>query len=172
MDFKKVVCTVLAALTAACVFTACGGDSNSDSAASNSAVQSNDNADNEKADVSATADKLKSDIEFEDELVEFDSAKIEKILGISADKYKSAKVYVSSSGGTPEEIDCFEAVDESAAADIKAALETRVDNQKNTFTDYRPEQAPKLDSPVIKVNGNCVYMCISGDNSKAEEIIG
>lgn len=170
MDLRKIICTILAVTTVACAFSACSGDEETSSGSVSSAASAD--AEVNAADVAATADKLKSDIAFDDELVEFDSAKIEKILGVSADKYTTAKVYESSSGATPEEIACFEAVDETAAADIKTALEARIEAQKNTFTDYKPEQAPKLDSPVLKVNGNCVYLCISGDNSKAEEIIG
>jgi glutaredoxin-related protein len=170
MNFKKTVCTLLAVMTVVCGFSACSGDTASEDETQSTVSSSQEEAQAE--DVTATADKLKSEIEFEDELVEFDSAKIEKIIGVAEDKYTSAKVYVSSSGATPEEIACFEAVDETAAGDIKTALEARIEAQKNTFTDYKPEQAPKLESPVLKVNGNNVYMCISGDNSKAEEIIG
>ncbi|MBO5448533.1 MAG: DUF4358 domain-containing protein [Ruminococcus sp.] len=170
MNFKKLLCTLLAVMSVSCALASCS--SSDDSKTSSASSAANANADTEAADVCATADKLKSDISYDDELIEFTADKIEKILGIPADKYTSAKVYVSSSGGTPEEIACFEASDEAAAEEIKTALESRIESQKNTFTDYRPEQAPKLESPVLKVNGSCVYMCISGDNAKAEEIIG
>ena len=168
MKIRRIICTLLAVITVSCAFASCGGsESSSKTDSANSA-----STQTEAADVSATADKLKSDISNDDELIELTGEKIEKIMGIPEDKYTSCKIYISSSGATPEEIACFEAVDESAAEVIKAALEARISNQKKTFTDYKPEQAPKLESPVLKVNGSCVYMCISGDNAKAEEIIG
>lgn len=173
MNFKRLICTVLAVMTVACAISSCSGDNNSkvtESGKTSAAEQAG--TETKAADVTATADKLKSDISYDDELIELEGEKIQKIMGVSEDKYSSCKIYISSSGATPEEIACFEAVDETAAADIKSAIEARIEAQKNTFTDYNPEQAPKLDSPVLKVNGNCVYLCISGDNAKAEEIIG
>ena len=110
MKTKKILCTLMAVMcigTAA--LTGCGSDS--DSSTANSANSAAAAQTNESVDVTAVADKLKDGIEFKDELAELDEAKIEKIIGISADSYTKAKVYVSSSGGTAEEIDCFEAKD-------------------------------------------------------------
>ncbi|CDA73230.1 conserved domain protein [Ruminococcus sp. CAG:579] len=96
---------------------------------------------------------------------------IEKLYGISADKYSSAAVYV---GGvsTAEEIACFDAVDESAASDILAACEKRIEDLKTQVESYNPDELPKLNTPVLLTKGNSVYMCLSNDNDKAEEIIG
>lgn len=166
MDLRKILCTALAVCTVVCCTAGCGGtDSSDNEPAASTAGEST-------VDVAAVADKLKNSIAFEDELTELEGDKIGKIVGVLDEKYTAAKVYVSATGGTPEEIDCFEAKDETAAADIKAALETRIESQKKTFTDYRPEQAPKINDPVLKVNGRYVYLCVSGDNAKAEEIIG
>ncbi|MBQ8107822.1 MAG: DUF4358 domain-containing protein [Ruminococcus sp.] len=164
MDFKKIICVAAAAAAMSCCLVGCGKDDSKDKDTGASQSQS--------ADVTATADKLKSDISYEDDLIEIDSGKIESILGVSADAYNSAKVYISSSGATPEEIACFEAKNGSMATTIEASLTTRITNQKKTFTDYKPEQAPKLDSAVLIKDGNNVYLCISGDSSKAKEIIG
>ena len=112
MKTKKILCTLMAVMcigTAA--LTGCGSDS--DSSTANSANSAAAAQTNESVDVTAVADKLKNGIEFKDELAELDEAKIEKIIGISADSYTKAKVYVSSSGGTAEEIDCFEAINRS-----------------------------------------------------------
>ena len=106
MKTKKILCTLMAVMcigTAA--LTGCGSDS--DSSTANSANSAAAAQTNESVDVTAVADKLKDGIEFKDELAELDEAKIEKIIGISADSYTKAKVYVSSSGGTAEEIDRF-----------------------------------------------------------------
>ena len=121
MKTKKILCTLMAVM---CIGTAgCGSDSDSSTASSaNSAAAAQTN---ENVDVTAVADKLKNGIEFKDELAELDEAKIEKIIGISADSYTKAKVYVSSSGGTAEEIDCFEAKDADSAKAIADALTAR-----------------------------------------------
>ena len=163
MKTKKILCTLIAVMcigTAA--LTGCGSDSNSSTASSA----------NESVDVPAVADKLKNGIEFKDELAELDEAKIEKIIGISADSYTKAKVYVSSSGGTAEEIDCFEAKDADSAKAIADTLTARVESQKKVFENYVPEEMTKLGDPVLVTNGNYVYLCLSNDNDKAKEIIG
>lgn len=167
MNIKKTVCIILAAMTVTCACASCGGKKDSDGKGSDKAQTAT-----ETVDVAATADKLKSDISYDDSLVEFDSDKINKILGVSPDAYKSAKVYVSSTGATPEEIGCFEANSDEMATSIEAALTMRLNNQKATFSDYKPEQAPKLDDAVLIVKGNYVYYCVSGDSAKAKEIIG
>ena len=158
MKTKKILCTLMAVMcigTAA--LTGCGSDSDSSTAS---------------VDVTAVADKLKNGIEFKDELAELDEAKIEKIIGISADSYTKAKVYVSSSGGTAEEIDCFEAKDADSAKAIADTLTARVESQKKVFENYVPEEMTKLNDPVLVTNGNYVYLCLSNDNDKAKEIIG
>lgn len=154
-------------MTVTCACASCGGDKNSDSEKGGDKAQTA----TETIDVTEVADKLKSDISYEDSLIEFDSDKIEKIIGVSPDAYKSAKVYVSSTGATPEEIACFEANDGMADA-IEANLTIRLANQKSTFTDYKPEQAPKLDDAVLVVKGDYVFFSVSGDSAKAKEIIG
>lgn len=117
------------------------------------------------------ADKLFGEITYTDSLAEIAPDMIEKIYGISADKYVSGKVYV---GGvsTAEEIACFDAADETAAAEIKAACEQRIADQIKSVESYNPAELDKLQDPVLVTRGNSVLMCLSNDNDKAKEIIG
>lgn len=163
MNFKKTLCVILVAVTVTCACASCGGDKSGDSGRTAPTTV--------EYDAEVIADKVKSDIDFEDSLVEFDSGKIEKILGVAPSAYKTAKVYASSTGATPEEIACFEAASSEMATTIKATLEIRLTNQKNTFSDYKPEQAPKLDDAVLEVKDNFVFFIVSGDSAKAKEII-
>ena len=167
---RKIISVMLTGTMIAGMLTGCGSDSDSSTAGSaNSAAAAQTN---ESVDVTAVADKLKDGLEFKDELAELDEAKIEKIIGISADSYTKAKVYVSSSGGTAEEIDCFEAKDADSAKAIADTLTARVESQKKVFENYVPEEMTKLNDPVLVTNGNYVYLCLSNDNDKAKEIIG
>ena len=167
---RKIISVMLTGTMIAGMLTGCGSDS--DSSTANSANSAAAAQTNESVDVTAVADKLKNGIEFKDELAELDEAKIEKIIGISADSYTKAKVYVSSSGGTAEEIDCFEAKDADSAKAISDTLTARVESQKKVFENYVPEEMTKLNDPVLVTNGNYVYLCLSNDNDKAKEIIG
>lgn len=170
MKMKKTLCVLLAAAAISTAALSSCGDSSS-SAADNSGSASAASTEVTK-DVTAIADKLKSDIKYVDTLNELSAEMTEKILGISADLYTAGKVYVGSGGATAEEIACFEAKDADSAKTIKEALEKRIDSQKKAFENYQPQEMEKLNSPVLVSQGNYVFMCLSDDNSKAEEIIG
>lgn len=171
MNIKKKISIALAMATLCCfAFTSCGkDDGEKDDSAANAPVSASD----EVVDVTTVADKLKSDITYKDTLNELSDDMIAKLFGLTVETdYKAGKVYVGSGGATAEEIACFEGADADAAAKIKTALEQRIDSQKTAFENYQPQEMDKLNSPVLVVKGNCVFMCISDDNSKAQEIIG
>lgn len=171
MKNNKIIYIMLTAAIAASVALTSCGDSNdsgkSDGNGSAAAAQGE-----VSAAASEVADKLHDEVEYVDQLNELSSDMIEKLYGISADKYTSGKVYVGSGGSTAEEIACFDAADENAAEEIKTACESRVASQITQFENYVPAELDKLNDPVIVVKGSSVYMCISNDNAKAKEIIG
>ena len=182
MKMKKSICVLAAFVMAASVMTACGGsdDSSSDSEAApaqaqtaDSTADNNDGGETEEARAAAStyAEELFNGIEYVDQLNTISPEMVEKVYGISADKYTDGAVYV---GGvsTAEEIACFDAVDEAAAADIKAACEARIAAQIKAVEGYNPDELTKLNDPVLIVHGSSVYMCLSNDNAKAKEIIG
>ena len=172
---KKSICVLAAAVMAASMMTACGeSDSSSESSAEPAQAQTQEQGGEEQAaskTATEMADELFNGIEYVDQLNPLSPEMIEKIYGIAADKYTDGKVYV---GGvsTAEEIACFDAADEAAAADIKAACEARIAAQIKAVEGYNPDELPKINDPVLIVNGNSVYMCLSNDNAKAKEIIG
>lgn len=171
MNIKKKISILLAAATICCAaFTSCGDKDNSDN---NSATGANASVAADVVDVITVANKLKNDITYKDTLNELSDDMIQKLFGIaSGTDYKTGKVYVGSGGATAEEIACFEGNDTASAEKIKTALEQRIDSQKTAFENYQPQEMEKLNSPVLVTKGNCVFMCISDDNSKAQEIIG
>jgi hypothetical protein len=166
---KRTICILAAAVMAAsaAVMTSCGSESTDSGEESAASVQAE-----VSLTASETADKLKSDITYDDQLNELSSDMVEKLYGISSDKYTDGKVYIGSGGATAEEIACFDAADETAAEEIKTACETRVAAQIKQFENYVPAELDKLNDPVIVVKGTSVYMCVSNDNAKAKEIIG
>ncbi len=174
MNIKKNLCTAIAVLTLATAGLASCSDKNDNSSTSeDNATSSSTQAQAEVTkNTTEIADKLKSDITYKDTLNELSTEMITKLLDISPEQYTNGKVYVGSGGATAEEIACFEATDADNAAKIKTALEERVESQKKTFENYQPQEMDKLNSPVIIAQGNYVFMCISDDNAKAEEIIG
>lgn len=171
MNIKKKIAIALAMTTICCaVLTACGDGEKTNG---NSAVNATASVEEDSVDVLTVAEKLKNDITYKDSLNELSESMIEKLFGLAAGTdYKVGKVYVGSGGATAEEIACFEGNDSDSVNKIKEALEQRIDSQKKAFENYQPQEMEKLNSPVLVVKGNSVCMCISDDNSKAQEIIG
>lgn len=183
--FNKKIISAALALTIAASMSLCscgnsGSDTEESSAPETSAapeVTSDDEGNGgeespaERASAEQYADELFGGIEYVDQLNPISPEMVEKVYGIAQDKYTSGKVYVGGMS-TAEEIACFDAADEAAAADIKAALEKRIASQIEAVEGYNPNELPKLNDPVLVQNGNSVYMCLSNDNAKAKEIIG
>lgn len=167
MKIKKTLCLALALATICSAgLTSCGGSNETaDSKTETATASANIN-------VIDKADRLKDEIKYTDTLNELPANKIQKLFGIAETDYVQGKVYVGSGGATAEEIACFEAKDAESTSNIKSALEKRIESQKKAFENYQPQEMDKLNSPVLVVKDNCVMMCISDDNAKAEEIIG
>ena len=165
---RKLIAAVLAAALALTGLTACG-DSDSSSAADKSS-QTTSEAD-KTIDVNAAADRFKNEIKWVDTLNVLEDDMVEKITGVKADLYNSARIYVGAGGATAEEIAVFEAKDITAADNIKKAYEERIEAQKKAFENYVPGELVKLNDPLLTTAKNYVFVCISDDRSKAMEIL-
>ena len=155
-------------LTASTVLYGCGGSGNTKKA-SNTASTAASSAKSSQAaavDVTKVADRLLNEIKYDDKLAEAEKESIDVIYpGLPKDKIKAMKIYVSSSGGTSEEIAAFEANDEETAKEI----ETKA--QKTSFKNYVPEELKRLENALVIRKGNYVYLSVSGDPDKAKSII-
>ena len=65
----------------------------------------------------------------------------------------------------------FEAVDADAAGSIADALQTFTDGWIAGYSDYKPEEVPKLESAVLEQNGVYVVFCVSADNTTAKTAV-
>ena len=161
-------------LTASTVLYGCGGSGNTKKA-SNTASTAASSAKSSQAaavDVTKVADRLLNEIKYDDKLAEAEKESIDVIYpGLPKDKIKAMKIYVSSSGGTSEEIAAFEANDEDTAKEIEAKLNERVEAQKTSFKNYVPEELKRLENALVIRKGNYVYLSVSGDPDKAKSII-
>lgn len=79
-------------------------------------------------------------------------------------------VFYSGSGATPEEI-CVIKAAAGKVGDIKSAMENRVATLKHDFTDYNPEQMPKIDKAIVYTYGDYAVLSISCDEVKAKQVI-
>lgn len=121
-------------------------------------------------DAATLADELKNEIEYEDELNEGNDTIFFRKYNVSEDLVASQKTYFSTNA-TTEEISVIECKDEKAAEEVKKALEQRVEEQKQTFESYAPEEVARLDKAVIRILGKYAVLCVTADTDKANEII-
>ena len=116
--------------------------------------------------------RLKNEITYNDKLAEPEAETIDILYpGLPKDKIKAMKIYVSSSGGTAEEIAVFEANDEDTAKTIETKLNERIETQKASFKNYVPEELKRLEKAFVIRKGNYVYLSVSADPDKAKSII-
>lgn len=156
---KKTKWMILAAAMAVCLsFTGCGGG---DGGGQDGAGT---------IDGAALAEALAGGVAFEDQLTQVDQETALMLYGVAPEQVASAVVYVGT-GATAEEIAVFEGVDEAAADAIEAQAEARLASQLSDYADYKPDEVPKLENPVLETEGNYVILCVSGDNETAESII-
>lgn len=156
-----------AALLAALLLAGCSNSGTSGAGDSSSAAAS------ETASLSAQekAEKVLADIEFNGEMVAIDGENMELRLGFTSDGLTDYAAYACGSAALPDEFGVFVAESDDKAAEIKTALEKRIETQKETYKDYTPEEMYKFDDCVVAQNGTTVYYAITADNSKAESIL-
>lgn len=162
-------------LTASAVLYGCGGSGDAkktSTMASSAAASSAKSSQTAVVDVTKVADRLLNEIKYDDKLAEAEKESLDVIYpGLPKDKIKAMKIYVSSSGGTSEEIAAFEANDEETAKEIETKLKERVETQKTSFKNYVPEELKRLENALVIRKGNYVYLSVSGDPDKAKSII-
>ncbi len=123
-------------------------------------------------DVVKVAERLKNEIKYDDKLAEMEEESMDIVYPtLPKDKIKAMKVYLSSSGGTAEEIACFEAVDEEAAKAVEEELKSRIETQTASFRNYVPEELKRLDKAFVVRNGKYAYLSVSNEPDKAKSII-
>lgn len=156
-----------AALLAALLLAGCSNSGTSGAGDSSPAAAS------ETASLTAQekAEKVLADIEFNGEMVAIDGENMELRLGFTSDGLTDYAAYACGSAALPDEFGVFVAESEDKAAEIKTALEKRIETQKDTYKDYTPEEMYKFDDCVVAQNGTTVYYAITADNSKAESIL-
>lgn len=122
-------------------------------------------------DMDKLALELQQGIEFKDQMAEVDSSVFYMLYGLTEED-ADREVMIGSTGATAEEIAIVHAAAPEKQDAIKAAVEARVQAQREGFENYVPEELEKLKDPVIEQIGDYTILCVSNDNEKAKEIIG
>ena len=119
-------------------------------------------------DVDELASSLVNDISYEEELVELDEEDIENYVDL--EDGVEAVMYMSG-GSTSEEVAVFTAKDKATAAKQKSNVQTFLEDQKDSFADYIPQEAKRMEDAVLVTEGKYVILCVSGHSEEAHKII-
>lgn len=131
--------------------------------------QVNDKNEEKNPDVQVVADTLLKEGEFADKLAPVDiNLALTRLYALDQSVVESCAFYTNSNA-TAEEIAVIKVKDSADVDTIKAAYETRVEEQKAACKDYLPDEMPKLEDAIIYSSGNYVVLCVSVDNNKIED---
>ena len=119
-------------------------------------------------DAAGLAKSLATEITYEDTLEQLDQDEISMYMDI-AEGVESV-VYMGS-GSTAEEVGVFTAGDSETAKDTLNSVQDYLDDQQESFEDYKPEEAKRVGSAVLEQKGNYVILCVSGDSDTARKVI-
>ncbi len=120
-------------------------------------------------DVTDAAALLRGGVTFADIMSDIDTAMIRRTLALTEDEVVSAAGYVST-GATAEELFVIEIADGSLTK-VQAAIDAHMDYMIDGYSDYGPQEVPKLENAVIETHGNYVFICVCDEPSQAKTVI-
>ena len=74
-------------------------------------------------------------------------------------------------GVSADEVTIFQCADEKRAQEVLAIAQTRLSDQAESYADYLPEEAVKLQNAAAVRSGSVVAVCVCADAEKAAELI-
>lgn len=113
---------------------------------------------------------LNTKITYQDELMLLDVETASMFLNLSDISIVDSAIY-EGSGATAEEIVVLECTSGDEAKKAEQMLKDRVEEQKESFKDYVPEELTKLDAAIVVTNGNYAVLSVSNDPDGANAII-
>lgn len=78
--------------------------------------------------------------------------------------------YTISLGMVADQFLLLEGADETAAGRLEQALATYAEDQRSAYEFYAPDQAARLDDPIIVRQGNYLLFAVGGDRDKLEQL--
>ncbi len=123
---------------------------------------------NQQVDVASAAENIVSALAWDDELALVDDQVASSVYSIP-DGLEDVALYLSS-GATAEEVAVFSFSSEDKAKEMEQNLKSRIDSQIAGFSDYVPDEVPRLESAVIYRSGRYVAFCVSGDENAQKEV--
>lgn len=99
-----------------------------------------------------------------------DAQGLKRYYGLNGADYEGVLLYTAKSSMSAEEILLVRTKSESQSQDVREAVEKRLENRKNDFDGYAPEQVQLLESAELSVRGNFVFLAVSPDAGKYKAV--
>lgn len=113
---------------------------------------------------------MQQQITFTDQFEQLDMSGACRVYGVDTELVKDSAA-LAGSGATAESLSVWEADDADAAKQVEQQLQTFVDGYIEGYSDYKPEEVPKLESAILSRQGAYVILCVSADNAAAESVV-
>ena len=92
----------------------------------------------------------------------------DNLYGIQFKDISDGAILYTESGGLADEISILYMKENSDVQVAKQKLQERIEERRNTFAGYKPEEVYKLDNASVIVQGNYAALIISDDNEGFE----
>ncbi|MCH5209771.1 MAG: DUF4358 domain-containing protein [Oscillospiraceae bacterium] len=116
------------------------------------------------------AEEMLAGVPFRETLSPVKENVVARVMNLAEGDALNGVMYISG-GATSEEFAAFEAATPEKAQELGEKLRQRIESRKGDFENYKPEEMPNLNNPVVIVDGCLAAMCISDDNSAAQTVI-
>ena len=115
------------------------------------------------------ADEIFATQTFQDMLTPLEKDMISDYYWLEDSAIEDAKVYVSGSFSTAEEIAVFKAASKDDVAAIEKAIDTRLEDLTLMFESYVPGEMTKISSPVRVTIGTTVVLVLCDDTASCKD---
>lgn len=103
-------------------------------------------------------------------MLEADNQLIKRFYGLDPANFEGCILYYPTTNMMAEEVLIVKLKDMSQQAQVRAAIEKRIETQKTTFEGYGVEQFELLtNNAVIEVRGNFILFIVNADSAEAQK---
>lgn len=96
-------------------------------------------------------------------LVRQDARALKRYYGLNSADYEGVMYYSAEFSISALEVLLIEAKTDQQVQEVRDAVEERLENRKNTFEGYAPEQAQLIRQAQIQVRGRFIFLAVSPD---------
>lgn len=123
----------------------------------------------QKLDTDAFAETVLKKVAFDTKLEKMDSSVAQSMISTAADDTKT-QLYMGE-GTSADELLIVTVKDESRMEQEIENVQKHLTDMQQSFQDYLPKEAKKINDAVILQSGRYIVACVSGDKDKAADVI-